>query len=67
MKSPCKKDCPERAEECHGKCARYAAFWAWSEQQRKIRARKASEKAMSEGLRKAMVKKAARQRQWREK
>ena len=65
--NPCKPDCPERTVGCHGKCPRYAAFWAESEKRRKQRELNRQSRDMREGLRKSFVKKAARQRQWREK
>ena len=67
MDNPCGKDCPERAEDCHGKCPRYAALWAECEKRRKQRELNRQSRDMREGMRKSLVKKAARQRQWREK
>lgn len=65
--NPCGKNCPERSITCHGTCERYAEFWAKCEEARKKRAMDAGNRSMSPGLRKALVKKAARIRQWREK
>ena len=67
MKNPCSPGCPERTEDCHGKCPRYAAFWEKCEERRKQREMNRTIRDMREGMRKSLVRKAARQRQWREK
>lgn len=67
MDNPCKPDCPDRSDICHGICPRYAAFWEESENGRKQRGIDRQCRGMREGMRKNLVKKAARIRQWREK
>lgn len=67
MKNPCSRSCPKRTAECHSTCGKYAVFWEKCEQERRRRARLAAVRGMGDGLRKALVKKAARIRQGREK
>ena len=67
MKNPCGRDCPDRNEHCHGSCPKYAEFWNACEEIRNRRAEENRKKDMREGLRKSMVQKAARIRQWRDK
>lgn len=66
MKCPC-RGCERRKIGCHTSCPEYGAWAAEIIQRREARARDKETRIMREGLRKSLVKKAARQRQWREK
>lgn len=66
MKCPC-RGCEKRKIGCHANCPDYGAWAAETIQRREARARDKETRIMREGLRKSLVKKAARQRQWREK
>jgi len=64
--SPC-KGCEKRRIGCHENCPDYGAWAAEVIRRREARAKESENKMMREGMRKSLVKKAARQRQWREK
>ena len=34
---PCRRDCPERAEGCHGRCERYREYSEWRERIRQAK------------------------------
>lgn len=66
MVCPC-KECGSRTEICHCNCQRYGAWAAERVRIREARIREKENHSMREGLRKSLVRKAARQRQGREK
>ena len=50
MDRPCTPDCPDRTEDCHGTCERYAKYAAWCEEVReKKREQKERQAALNHG------------------
>ena len=45
MDIPCVKECPDRTEDCHGHCERYAAYAAWRKEEREKKQKRAEEEA----------------------
>lgn len=37
MKPPCRKDCPDRSPECHGKCKKNLLYESWKREEYKRR------------------------------
>lgn len=66
MKCPC-KGCEKRKIGCHTNCPDYGAWAAEAVRRREAQARDKETRTMREGMRKNLIKKAARQRQGREK